>query len=176
MAIEKLPNICQNLELVSIYNVDGTTTQELVYKLGLKINELVREFNQDKHILSDSILEVHKTVEELLDKGLKDEVEQILIKWKQEGELSDILLDAITDIQLKVDSFDARITKTEIDILSLKSPIIVQLPVYETSKLDEIQGLKPGMIVFDSMRGKCILYKDSLNGWTNLDGTKLLEV
>lgn len=176
MSIIKLPNICNNLELISVYDINGKSSTELIYKFGIKINELIREYNQDKTIMADSILELKNEVNTLLNQGLRDEVEQVLLQWKQSGVLSEMILGAISDIENTVNSFDERITKSEVDILALKNPIVLQLPVYTTTEISQIEGLKIGMVVFDSTRGKCIVYKDNINGWANLDGSRLLEV
>lgn len=173
MSITKLPDICKDLQLVSVYNIDGTSTMELIYKLAIKMNELIREHNEEKTIMAESILEINETLNKLLTEGLRDEVEQVLIEWKQSGELSDIILNSLGEIELKIEALDRRVTKNELDIATLKNPLAIQLPAYPSTQLDTIPNLKVGMIVFDTTRGKCVLYKDSISKWTNLDGTFL---
>lgn len=100
--IDELPNICVNLDLVSVYDIDCYTIPELCYMLMRKINDVICTMQHNDGILDNDLKELKAKVDQLLAGGLEDEVRLVLEQMYNDGRLTQLVQEAIADVHRKM--------------------------------------------------------------------------
>ena len=84
--IDLIQNMALELNLISVYDLEAYTVQELLYQIGTKVNEAVREVNRFETQTLDALREMALELDELLrgDK-VETEINKTLLTWKDSG-------------------------------------------------------------------------------------------
>ena len=75
MNIDELKNQLKNsINEISVYDLNSYTSIELYYKIGNKVNEIIKELERHEILVSDEIIKQNNALQEMLDSGLHNEV------------------------------------------------------------------------------------------------------
>lgn len=133
--IDKLPNLCVDLKLVSVYDSKCYSNEELVYLLCQKINEVIVEQNRFEKVTLLNFEEVWKALKYLLGEGLANEVKVVIESMLDDGRLADIinvtifkdLNDKIEANKVGISDLNVKVNKNVTDILSANESIASNL-------------------------------------------------
>lgn len=116
--IDLIQNVALELNLISVYDLEAYTVQELLYQIGLKVNETVREVNRFETQTLTALKEMALELDELL-RGDKVEVEikKTLNEWKDSG-----IFDALIKGSVFTD-FENRLTSVQEEIPQLRQEV-----------------------------------------------------
>lgn len=116
--IDLIQNVALELNLISVYDLEAYTVQELLYQIGLKVNETVREVNRFETQTLTALKEMALELDELL-RGDKVEVEikKTLNEWKDSG-----VFDALIKGSVFTD-FENRLTSVQEEIPQLRQEV-----------------------------------------------------
>lgn len=169
--IDKLPKLCPNLQLVSIYNMDGCSGVENIYKISNKVNEVIRTLNAINSLTISEIENLTNRVNELLDKGLKEDVQEVINTLVANGQLGAMVKNSIEELRTEVTELREEVANLNMDVAKITNSQTVDIPTYTQDQLVDIVNPVTGSMVVNSTSGKVIIY---LNGrWVNLDGTEI---
>ena len=115
--LEQLKAFVVSDNLLSVYDMDVYTTQELLYKLAQIVNEMLKEVGRFEGDVLDALKQMADELDELLhgDK-VKNEIFSILLKWKEDGTLDHIIKSSVFL------EFETRLTEAhnQIEIIQAK--------------------------------------------------------
>ena len=117
-ALDLIQNIAVELNLISIYDLEAYTVQELLYKIGSKVNEMVSEVNTFEGKTIEAVKEMALELDELLrgDK-VETEINKTLLSWKESG-----VFDALIKGSVFTD-FENRLTSVQEEIPQLRQEV-----------------------------------------------------
>ena len=121
--LEQLKAFVVSDNLLSVYDMDVYTTQELLYRLAQIVNEMLKEVGRFESDVLDALKQMADELDELLhgDK-VKNEIFSVLLKWKEDGTLDHIIKSSVFL------EFETRLTEAhnQIEIIQAKDipPVI----------------------------------------------------
>ena len=117
--IDKLPKLCPNLQLVSIYNMDGCSGVENIYKISNKVNEVIRTLNAINSLTISEIENLTNRVNDLLDKGLKEDVQETINTLVANGQLGAMVRNSIEELKTEIVDLRNEVTNLNMDIAKI---------------------------------------------------------
>lgn len=116
--IDLIQNIALELNLISVYDLEAYTVQELLYQIGMKVNEAVREVNRFETQTLEALRQMALELDELLrgDK-VSSEINKTLIEWKELGIFDELIKGSIFK------DFEDRLTDVQEEIPVLKEEV-----------------------------------------------------
>lgn len=130
MSIDKkfftsIEELKQQINEISVYDLNVYTAIELYYKLSQKINEMIKELMRFEGAVDDEIIEQNKKLLYLLGEGLK---EQVTIRIKELHD--DGTLEAIINQEI----FSHKVDKTNLELYAHKSNATGDTILLKTNK------------------------------------------
>lgn len=89
--IEEIKEIAIELNLLSVYDLESYTLNELYYIVAKKVNEILIELNRFEIVINDEITEQTTILKYLLEGGVSEEIVKKLNSWVEDGTLSTII-------------------------------------------------------------------------------------
>ena len=115
--IEEIKEIAINLNLISVYDLDSYTLQELYYKVAQKINEVIIELNRFEVVINEEVTEQTEILKHLLDGGVTEEIVKKLNLWLEDGTLANIINNNVFQlINNKINEYASKVDKIESEI------------------------------------------------------------
>lgn len=117
-ALDLIQNIAVELNLISIYDLEAYTVQELLYKIGGKVNEMVSEVNTFEAKTIEAVKEMTLELDELLrgDK-VETEINKTLLTWKDSGVFDTLIQGSVFQ------DFENRLTSVQEEIPQLRQEV-----------------------------------------------------
>lgn len=117
-ALDLIQNIALELNLISIYDLEAYTVQELLYKIGSKVNEMVSEVNTFEGKTIEAVKEMALELDELLrgDK-VETEINKTLLTWKESGVFDSLIQGSVFQ------DFENRLTSVQEEMPVLKEEV-----------------------------------------------------
>lgn len=112
-----IKNIIKNMNLLSIYDIDALTYHELVYAIGDRLMDCIKDIIKINEHVDDKILEMEKTLDSLLTSKLSDEVLKQLIEWRDNGTLEEIVSISFNKLKPIVDALEKSVKSIFINVL-----------------------------------------------------------
>lgn len=118
LSVEELKNFMISNHLVSVYDLECYTTQELLYTLTKKINELIKETGRFESGVIGSLEEMANELDELL-RGDKVEAEilKTLKDWRDTGVFDHLIQSSVFE------DFENRLEETQNEMPILKAEV-----------------------------------------------------
>lgn len=126
--VNNLRDHCISLELVSVYDIERYSVQELLYMLARKMNELVSASNVFQGNVSNEVDRQTALLQQLVDGGIDEYVINQMNKWQEDGTFAEIIEGEV---------FQSMSSK--IDDLGTKSEELKQGLIESSQKVDETQ-------------------------------------
>ena len=105
--MQEIQQVCTELNLVSVYDVGCYSFQELYYKLANRLNEVIIELKRFEGYIDASVTEQMDIIENLLKKGMADEVVLKLNEWLADGTLAEVInLGVFTEINEEIEKIN----------------------------------------------------------------------
>lgn len=107
--MQELKDVCAELNLISVYDTNCYSFQELYYKLANKLNEIIIEVKRFEGLVDAEIVKQTEILEELLNKGVADQVIIKLNEWLEDGTLAQIINETVFNaLDTKVDTINKK--------------------------------------------------------------------
>ena len=158
--IDKLNDLCVNLELVSIYDTKCKSVPELLYILARKVNEVILEANRLGIEVSDQLKEMQSKIDNLLTQGLTEAVATQLNNWLADGTLNTIINQTL---------FGELITQINNESIARKTAIANIPPVTCVNAYSLLRNKDCNVLVIGDSLSQGYL----ADGTGNLDGSKV---
>lgn len=121
--VDKLPSICVELELISVYDVGCKSIPELLYLLSQKINATIESAGHNDRVLEEALAKLQHSVDELLETGIAEDVIEQIQKLLAEGYFAEIIdaylesvLTDLDDENIKAEIYLARDKKESLAV------------------------------------------------------------
>lgn len=189
--IEQIKEICLNLNLISVYDIDSYSMTELYYKVAQKINEIITEMTRFETSLTDSLIEQNKKLENIIDTGVTNDVINKIDEMVTDGTLETIinndlfnkLNSKIENITDSITTFNIanynhvsgdNITQTIKEIMSVaKNGDVIFIPTGEYI-INETIELLPNMVLKGKSTRESILKAENCN-CISINGESILK-
>lgn len=116
--IDKLPELCTTLELISVYDTECHSMPQLVYLLAQKLNQTITNMQHNDEALNIQLDDLNIKLEYLLGEGLTTELTKLIEKMYADGRLQVLVEAAMVDIKKKLDVIDTRLIGIDNSIAS----------------------------------------------------------
>ena len=89
--MQELKDVCTELNLISVYDTNCYSFQELYYKLANKLNELIIEIKRFEGYVDDEVTKQTEILDNLLQSELADQVIMKLNEWLADGTMDTLI-------------------------------------------------------------------------------------
>ena len=107
--VDKLPELCVNLELISVYDTQCYSATEMLYMLANKINSIICNMEHNDTALKAQLEDLNVKLEYLLGEGLADELQKIFERMYADGTLQQLIGESMIDIQYRLEKAEKNI-------------------------------------------------------------------
>lgn len=99
----RIKNIIKNMNLVSVYDIDALTYHELIYAIGDVLLKNIKSLTEVGVYVDEKITEMERTLDELLNNRLADEVFKQMLVWKDDGTFDVLITNSFNELKPVVD-------------------------------------------------------------------------
>lgn len=100
--IELLKEMCNNLELLTEYDIECNNETVLIYKIANKVNELISMWYSNDNKYESKFTEISDKLNYLLGQGMVTEIKKIITDMYTTGKLQELVEGSMVDIRIKL--------------------------------------------------------------------------